>query len=305
MSSTAQDSMKKAYVITIYNHIEYFNKFIKQLLSDGTSDVFVHVDKKYDYLKNQIAKDSRVYIIDNNISVEWGGWSQLLAIIELWKQATSNEKYDWIILCSGQDIMVKKNIDEYLLNHRNEIFIDSWEDDKTRRSFLLYKWPKKYFRIIDTKLSLTRLRRVLRIKLFRTGLPFGKRKINYDVKNITFYKNWFWSCIPGEVIEWILHYMETHPDYIEVFKGYVAEEGFITTTIMLSPYKDWIKFDDTGKSHSLTYRRPSINNHPPILVRDDIKEVDDKEYCFFARKVSDIGEGAEFVKYYFDMFGIE
>lgn len=176
--------------------------------------------------------------------------------------------------------MVKNNLDEFLINHPNQVFIDSWEQDKARRAFLLHKWPDKYFKIIDTKLSLTRIMRALRIKILMLGLPVFKRKVKYDVSKITFYKNWFWSCIPYQVIKWIINYLDENPDYIDVFKGFVAEEGFIAKTIMLSPYKDWLKFDSLGKSYSLTFRKESINNHPPILTKDDIESIEATEKFF-------------------------
>ncbi len=70
-----------------------------------------------------------------------------------------------------------------------------------------------------------------------------------------------------------------------MFKGFVAEEGFIATTIMLSPYRDWIHFDENGKSHSLTYIKSFQNNHPTELGELDIHEAE-LSGLFFARKVN-------------------
>lgn len=278
--------MRKAAIITVYNNPEQLNTFIKQLLSDNSTEVFIHLDKKHQTIKPQIYTNEHVNFIKNNVDVEWGGYSFLMAIVNSFKEVVEFGEFEHVILCSGQDIMVRNDLDTFLEQHKEQIFIDSWEDDKTRRAFLLHKWPQRYFKIIDTKLSLTRIMRMLRIKLFCTGLPIAKRKVSYDVSGITFYKNWFWSCIPFDVIKWIVLFMEENPDYIDVFKGFVAEEGFIATTIMLSPYKDWIKFDEKGKSYSLTYRKPSINNHPPVLTADDIEDIE-KSGKFFARKIDE------------------
>lgn len=295
--------MRKAVVVTVYNNPEQLNIFTKQLLSDNTTEIFIHLDKKKQDIRPLIETNEHIHFVEDSVDVEWGGYSFLMAIIKSWRQVINYGKFDYVVLCSGQDLMVKNGLDQYLQDHPKQIFIDSFEDDKTRRAFLLHKWPHRYFKIIDTKFSLTRILRVLRIKIFKAGIPVLKRKLNYDVNSIKFYKNWFWSCIPYEVIEWIVNYLDANPDYIEVFKGFVAEEGFIATTIMLSPYKDWLKFDSNGKSHSLTYRKLSVNNHPPILNVDDIPQIE-KSDCFFARKI-DINTDSEIIEYfnskYFDI----
>ncbi len=292
--------MRKAVIVTVYNNIEQLNIFIQQLLSDGTTDVFIHLDKKKEHLKKHIYVNNYVHFVEKNVDVEWGGYSFLLAIIQSWREVLQFGQFDYIVLCSGQDIMVKNGIDDFLEKHPKQIFIDSWKDDKTRRAFLLHKWSHKYFRIIDKKLSFTRIMRVLRIKMFRAGIPIARRKIDYDVKNITFYKNWFWSCIPFVVVEWIINFLDNNPSYIDVFKGFVAEEGFITTTIMLSPYKNWLNFDSSGKSYSLTYRKVSINNHPPILTYNDIEEIE-KSDMFFARKI-DVNTDRKIMDYFIEKY---
>lgn len=288
--------IKKAYIVTAYGQIDYLNKFTATLVADGTSDVYIHLDKKKDELQQYVFTNEHIHLIKNNMSVEWGGWSFLMAILNSWREVMNIGSYDYVILCSGQDILLRNDLDEYLKSHPNQIFISAKEDNRVRRAFLLYKWPHRYFQVIDTKWSLIRLMRVARIFAFSHGFPFLKRKLSYDTRNMTFYKSWFWSVIPGEVIIWILRYIDKHPAYLDVFKGFVAEEGFIATTIMMSPYRDWIKFDDKGQSFSLTFRKPSVNNHPPVLRAEDIAEAQASE-LFFARKV-DSADSEAFIDYF-------
>lgn len=147
--------MRKAAIITVYNNPEQLNTFIKQLLSDNSTEVFIHLDKKYQTIKPQIYTNEHVNFIKNNVDVEWGGYSFLMAIVNSFKEVVEFGEFEHVILCSGQDIMVCNDLDTFLEQHKKQIFIDSWEDDKTRRAFLLHKWPQRYFKIIDTRLSLT------------------------------------------------------------------------------------------------------------------------------------------------------
>ena len=78
--------MRKAYIVTAYNQIDYLNRFTDSLLADGTSDVFIHLDKKKDSLRKHIATNEHIRLIVNNLAVEWGGWSFLMAIIPSWRE---------------------------------------------------------------------------------------------------------------------------------------------------------------------------------------------------------------------------
>lgn len=101
---------------------------------------------------------------------------------------------------------------------------------------------------------------------------------------MTFYRNFWWSVLPFEAVAWMVDYIDDNPAYLDVFRGYVAEEAFITTTLMRSPFAGSLTFDSEGRSHSLTFTRPLENNHPPVLTDEDIKEALDSG-LFFARKV--------------------
>ncbi len=79
--------------------------------------------------------------------------------------------------------------------------------------------------------------------------------------------------------------------------GPVAEEGFIVTTIMQSPYKTWIKYNK-GASRSLTYIKPYRNNHPQILYKEDIEEAE-ASGMYFARKADSV-KSAEFIEHFYD-----
>ncbi|MCI8391820.1 MAG: hypothetical protein HFI35_14385 [Roseburia sp.] len=289
--------MKKAVILIIHTEINYCNMFIQQLIKDGTTDVFVHVNANVNELKEKIIKSDCVHIVKNNVIIDWGSPGLMQAIIESWKEVMNYGAFDYIITCSGQDILLREGLDDFLLNHPREIFIDAYEDDKNRRVLLLNNWPKFYFRRIDCKFNPVRIMRRLRIEILKAGFSFGKRKISYDVNKIVFYKNYFWSVIPAEVIQWILDYLKEYPEYWDVFNGAVPEEGFIATTIMLSPYKEWIKYDN-GISHSLTFIKPFYNNHPQLLLAEDIKAAETSG-LFFGRKIDPV-KSFQFINYFYD-----
>lgn len=116
------------------------------------------------------------------------------------------------------------------------------------------------------------------------GGVFSK-PIHYDVSNLTFYYSYFWGSIPYEVIKWCVDYLEQNPSFMEIYDGaFTAEERFLATLVMMSPYSDWVKRDNNGKSKSLTYTGEIGNKyHPPVLTIADKKTIEDSG-SFFARK---------------------
>ena len=66
--------MKKAYILALHQLPEQANKLIKQIVSDGESDVYIHIDKKVtDNIKDKIIVNEHISFIDNPISINWGG----------------------------------------------------------------------------------------------------------------------------------------------------------------------------------------------------------------------------------------
>lgn len=277
--------MKKVFVVMAHQLPDQLNVFISQLLSLPDSEVFVHVNKRNDEIKKQLIADKRVHVSDNNIPVVWASDSFITAILNTMREVRASKiDYDYLFLCSGQDLLVKNGIDEFLEAHKGEYFIDGYEEDKKRRAFLLYKWPSKYIRLIDNKLNPTKIMRRLRIELFKRGFPFFKKKVEYNTKDIVFYRNWFWSAMPKDIADYMLQFLDENPGFGSIYKdSLAADEGIFLTLIMNSPFKNRVKFNGNGRSHSLHYDGKRSNGHSTVITSDEINDIE-SENCFFARK---------------------
>ena len=203
--------MKKAVIVTAYNYPDYLSRFIDQLLRDGSTDVFLHIDRKNAIISEKIVIRPNLYFIKRNVSVSWGGYDLLQGIINSWQEVLEHDSYNWIILCSGQDILLRNDLDGFLDKHSNEIFIDSYEDDYLRRLFLLNKWPRCFFRLIESRNNITRIMRRGYLELLKHGWKLSRRKLNWDTKSMVFYCNLWWSAIPNDVVKWIIEFIKTNP----------------------------------------------------------------------------------------------
>lgn len=276
--------MRKAFIVLAHQMPEQLNLFLSQLLSMPETEVFIHVNKKNESIKKSISNDDRIHISNNNISIEWGSDSILKALIIMLREVKkSQNSFDYVFLSSGQDLLVRNGIDDYLDEHNGEIFIDGYEADRRERAFLLYNWPDKYRKLMDSKLNPNKIMRRIRLELFKRGVPFAKKEVEYDTETIKFYRNWFWCAMPEEVAEYIIDFLDNNPRFWSIYENaLVPEEGFFSTIIMNSPYADRIKYKD-GRSESLTYDGPRSNGHSSVIRMADIVNIE-KSGKFLARK---------------------
>ena len=292
--------MKNAIIILVHQLPEQVNMFLRQILEATEMDVYIHINKKYDNLRDQLLKDERISVSTNNIEVTWGGDGLLNAVLLMLKEVKeTGEQYGHVLINTGQDLLIKKRLDEYLSEHRGQVFYEGYEQDKRRRAFLLYKWPDRYRQLMDSKWNPNKVIRRFRLELFTRGYPFSKKKLSINTKEIVFYRNWFWGALPYDVMEYILDYVETHPEYMEIYRdALVPEEGFFMTLIMRSPFKDRIQFRN-GHSESLTNVLSRSNGHPTVVKYEDIEELN-KSPFFFARKF-DSRVDDKVVNYYYEL----
>ena len=289
--------MKKAFIILAHHMPEQLNIFIRQLLGNQDNDIYIHVNKKNEPLKEKIIKDKRVYISDQNIEITWGSDEILKALIIMLRQVVSSRKeYQYIIVNSGQDLFVRSGLDDFLSSNFGKVFIDGYMDDRNRKAFLLHDWPDRYRTLIDFKFHPIKLLRRLRLELFKAGIPIDVKKVDYDVSSIVFYRNWFWCAMPDFIGKYIIDFLDNNPTFWEIYdKALVPEEGFFSTIIMNSKYKDCIDYQD-GKSSSLVYDGPRKNGHSGVITMSDIENIKNSGK-FFARKF-DIGKDREVVEYF-------
>ena len=282
--------MLKAYIVTAYHKVHLLNGFLEQLLKDPEADVYLHIDKRHDDLKKDVIKNDRIFYADAQYEINWGSDELLKVILALYHQILESRKaYEYVIVTTGQDVMVRRGLDDFLKAHKGQVFIDAFYSEaknKYKRAILMHKWPAIYKRKYDFKFHPVRIMRSTRIRLFcLLGKRFEK-KVDYDVDSVTFYYDFHWNAMPLEAIRWLCQFVDEHPGYWAIFDGsFMCEEAFFTTTIKLGPYADRIIMEG-NRSQSLTYTGETVNNHPVVLTMKDIEDIENSGR-FFARKFDD------------------
>ncbi len=290
---------KNAIIILIHKMPEQVNLFLEQLLKDTSMDIFIHINKKYDSIREKLIKNERIHVPTNNLDIVWGDENILKAILLMMKTVRdTGENYGYVLINTGQDLLLKPGIDDFFDKQNNRIFIDGHKENNRRRAYVMHRWPNYYRRLMDFKFHPVKMMRRLRIE-FYTLFPIWEKKTKFDVSRVTFYYNEFWCAIPQEIAHYVLDYCKEKPEFLDIYmNGLVPEEAFMLTLLMMSPYKERVEFDEKGYSHNLTYLKGSTNGHTQTNTCEDIETLDDSG-CFFSRKF-DLHVDKEVVMHYYN-----
>ncbi|MCD5446670.1 beta-1,6-N-acetylglucosaminyltransferase [Lactobacillus delbrueckii] len=95
--------MKHAFLITAHSNWEQLKALLKQI-DFPDHDIYVHIDakaKKYPKAELETVTQYSKVRIYSNFKVYWGGYTQTLAQLQLFKEAFNNGPYDYYHMMSG------------------------------------------------------------------------------------------------------------------------------------------------------------------------------------------------------------
>lgn len=290
--------MKHAIILFVHQIPEQINKFIDQILASTNMDIYIHINAKCDSIRDKIHKHERIAISNNCFPITWGGDGLFQAILQMFREVlNSGKEYGQVLLCSGQDMIVRDGIDDFLDNNLCKIYLDAHEADESRRIYVLHKYPKVFMQLLDNKWDMRKVARSFYMRLLRKYPNLFLKHIDYNTSKIKFYYSTFWGAIPFKVIKHIVHRFDSEIGLKSIFlNAFMSEESFLATMIMNSEYRDWLFFDEDGYSHSLTYIKCIKNGHPPVITMQDISSIESSN-CFFARKF-DVRKHPDVVEFY-------
>lgn len=272
--------MRIAYLILAYNNIPHLKLLVQSLKSPDT-DCYIHFDKKYFTLGTLPLAHAKII---SKVSVYWGEFSQLYAIIELIKFAISNGSYDYFVLLSGSDYPIRSNsyILRFFQKYNGSQFINICTMPKNNKSF---NRIEKYS-INSEVLPYSTFRKIA--NTFLRILPY-KRKLPTKYSNYTLFAGSTWWGLSSSCIQYILTFIQKNPGYLNFYKKtHCPDEMFFHTIIGNSQFNKYIKpaifyadWDEGGAHPSLISQR-----HLAILRKEKISTSYGDSTPLFARKFS-------------------
>lgn len=281
-----ENNKKHAYLIMAHNNFNQLKKLL-ELLDYEKNDIYMHIDKKSKFDKNELVKDikkSKVYFTER-INVKWGSYRQIEAELILLKEATQ-KNYLYYHLLSGYDLPIKSNdeIFDFFEKNNGKQFIhfkneNDYDDIENR--------IKYYYLCTDFRKS-KGIKKILKYAIFKSLLVTEKifninriKKLNLTIKSGA---NWF--SITNELAKYVVKNEEIiRKTYKRTF---CADEIFLQTIVYNNKkFRDELYYQGYDDNYKACMRYILWKNKKPhIWEKQDYNELINSDYLF-ARKFNE------------------
>lgn len=298
--------MRFAFAIMAHRDPSLLNKLIKQILSDASNYVYIHLDSKSLIKTGEILSNERVTLIDERISVQWGDYSQIEAANLIFRSIlASNINYDYIHFISGQDLLIKPTMElvKFLeSNNRIELYMEitklpyeKW-DGKGGFDRILFHYPSIFMKRYKVYNPLKIIRKMYWLLIKYNLIP--KKVLPVGIE---FWGGSVWFTVSGSLLKESLSYIDNNPWYDEFFKNtYLSDEIYYSTLFMQIAnhndviicnnlrYIDWNKHEkDESLPRTFTLKdRVTIEKSDKFFARKFNSDKDTEIIDYFCDKVN-------------------
>lgn len=253
-----------------------FRLLVRQLSSDF--DFYVHFDKKNESFYQKEIKEMKQLNISfvTNVTVYWGGFSQILCEYNLLKEAfNSDKKYSHYLLISGADFPIKSNqeIYNFFQNNKNISFLEAIKLPRASWGFGGGLDRVRRFWFTEFK-----NRNVSKL-LGRITLIIQK---TLGIQRSLFFREYYgggnWADLSQDAVEYILKYIESNPEALKSFiktrsSDEIWKQTILKTSNNLTVLNKFLRYTDWRKGPQF----------PRILDETDYENITKSE-ALFARK---------------------
>lgn len=277
---------KHAYLIMAHNQFSYLKQLMKSL-DDPRNDLYIHIDQKaafndHEFLTKEILFSSVTFIKQRN--VKWAAYSGILCEMDLLKEASSKEPYDYYHLLSGADMVLKPQdeIHHFFDQNKGSEFVafdaEELEEQYLDRIKYYYFFQDVYGRN-RKNVFLLGLFAMDKVLLFLQKLLMINR---IKREELLFQKGANWFSITHEFALYVLQQAEW---VAKIFRYSLSgDELFLQTILINSDFKANL-FDKESLKNNPNMRLIDWNRGKPYTWRIEDQDILMNTDMFFARKV--------------------
>ncbi len=253
---------KHCVLIQAHKEIDYFIRFAE---INKHVKFYVHIDNKSDCQSYQPYEN--VFFVQDNIDVNWGGWSQVQATLQLIELALQNEENYYFHFCSGEDVILQEFSDiqeDWHMNFCDAIMLESEYSSRHqyRRNFSFIHADTRWQRSITGKV-LTKI-----YQYYNTIIP--------NQQNALYGSSWFsMNRQHAEIIN------KTSSQYEQSFKKNLCPDEHFFQYLA---HNNNLNVANMNKRFIIFDKSYHNGNSPLYLNHQQIIEAKEKGF-WFARKV--------------------
>lgn len=251
------DNQKHAYLIMAHNNFEQL-KILIGLLDDYRNDIYLHIDKKVKgFVKESIQTKYAQLIFVNPINVTWGGHSQIKCEMLLLK-SSKPKHYKYYHILSGVDLPIKTQdeIHDFFDLNYGKNFIDFDTEANTTKNYID---RVQYYHLFRNIIGRSKKIGTLMFRVLNKFFLMLQKSVSFKRKEIIpNYKGSNWVSITDEMAQYLVKCEKLIRK--QFYYSYCADEIFLQSVAMSSPYRDTIidcdcRIIDWERGKPYTYRK--------------------------------------------------
>jgi hypothetical protein len=223
--------MNIAFVILAHKYPEQLIRLARRLNAEG-GHCYIHVDRRaapvFAELSQLLAATPDAFLVKDRQACRWGQFGIVSATLAALRQLTrAASGYDYVVLLSGQDYPIKPagEIRRFLERHRGQQFIEAFPLAEPN------KWSGEQG-------AYQAMRRVAHWHVFLRSRHFHVPIERTVPEGLVPYGGSQWWALTGDCVDWMLAYLERHPQVTAHFRHtFVPDETFFQTLVCNSPYR--------------------------------------------------------------------
>lgn len=273
---------KHAYLI-IAHKVDYTLQALISMIDDPRNDIFLHMDKKNTlFRESDIAKlvtKSRLYVIQDRLSVSWGGESQMKCELVLFEKATQTGSYDYYHLLSGQDLPLK-----------SQDCIHDFFNKNQGKEFIRFQSPTfncskrvRYYHFFRNKIGRNRRKYLMLLILEKISLFIQRLLCVHRNKHIVFQKGTNWVSVTDSFARELVN---SKSEIYRIFKHTLCcDEIYKHTFAANNPkYIENLYYKDFDNNPKAMVRLIDWTRGRPYVWKISDKDELDNSDMMFARK---------------------
>ena len=282
--------MKLAYLVLAHNNPKHFTRLVRAI-SGSDNQVFVHIDRKSD-ITPFLLSESGVEYVPNRVSVFWGDYTQVEAILELMRFALSKQaSFDHLILLSGGDypLQSQKYIHDFFARNIGHEFIQMIPMPCNEGGKPITRLTHYHLRNSDPPAYNAWLKLKLNLGLMPKERDYWQVLGEYKP-----YGGATWWALTESACRHIVDFIDTYPQIAEFYKNTDCPDESLFHTILgnsefaakLKPsitYTDWSK--GGANPSPISERHLDFFSRSPVIPAST--SFVEKGEVLFARKFSD------------------
>ncbi|QYA03912.1 beta-1,6-N-acetylglucosaminyltransferase [Rhizobium sp. B21/90] len=279
-----------AILITAHDDPEHLRRFI-DVMADDHVWFYIHVDLKSDVDRfTNLQTIPRVCLIESRVNVNWGGWSQVQATLNLIEAARkSPHEFKYYTFASGNHFPIQKPEkiwSHYIASGSEYINLVSVPNIALQKNMSRFKTFN-----VDGAYRPQSFAARLKSPIYRLIARLPIRNIEKYLNGWTLYAGSNWWTLSNDAISCVVETIKTKPELVEFFRyvkcpdesffqTILGNSGFLASCARADVYTDWSDPKEAPAQIRMS--------HLPLILADDFTLADGYGAgpAHFARKFS-------------------